>query len=162
MQSRIVMVLVAITGHLLIPNASVLGADTASGPYPLPTCAVSGEALDAHGDPVIEEVDGREFRFCTETCARKFSAGPEPYVAEIDQAIIDRQLAIYPLPTCIVSGKSLEGASEHAVNHLAGHRLVRFCSVVWGSPTTTSSPGGWCASVARAASGPSMAIPPRR
>ena len=53
-------------------------------PYPLDTCIVSGEKLDAMGEPVVKVYAGREVRFCCPGCVKKFEADKAGYLAKID------------------------------------------------------------------------------
>lgn len=56
---------------------------TASKPYPLKVCLVTGNDLDSMGDPRVEVYNGRELRFCCKPCVRKFYANPEKYLAKL-------------------------------------------------------------------------------
>ena len=99
-----------------------------SDPYPLATCPVSGKELGAMGDPIIEQYDGREVRFCCSGCVGKFEAASEEYWKKIDEQIAKEQTPYYPLTTCIVSGEPLvEDGEDIAINHVHRNRLVRFC-----------------------------------
>lgn len=93
--------------------------------YPLGTCIVSGETLDP-SDQVVKDYDGRQVKFCCNRCVKKFEKDKAGTLAKLDQAIIDDQLADYPMDTCPVSGEKLGGMGE-AVNHVVGNRLVRLC-----------------------------------
>ncbi len=55
-------------------------------PWPLDTCAVSGEKLDSMGDAVVYDHEGRDIRFCCKGCLRKFDENPLAYLAKIDLA----------------------------------------------------------------------------
>lgn len=94
--------------------------------YPLDRCIVSGERLGDHGDVVIKEYDGREVRFCCKMCVRDFEADAATYLKKLDQAVIDAQGAVYPIETCVVSGRALGDMGE-AFDYIAGNRLVKFC-----------------------------------
>ncbi len=54
-------------------------------PYPMTTCIVSGEPLDAMGDPVVVGYRGQEIKFCCEKCVDKFNADPEAYLAKLSK-----------------------------------------------------------------------------
>jgi YHS domain-containing protein len=94
--------------------------------YPMTTCPVSDESLDAMGEPVNMVYDNRLVRFCCNMCIRKFKAAPAEYLSELDAAVIAHQKASYPLATCMVSGQKLGGMGE-PLDYVAGDHLVRFC-----------------------------------
>ena len=54
--------------------------------YPLTTCVVSGEKLDAMGGPVVFTYEGQEVRLCCEHCKPKFEKHPEDYLKKIKDA----------------------------------------------------------------------------
>ncbi len=94
--------------------------------YPLDTCIISDEPLDAMGDPYNLVHEGRLVRFCCKSCLKEFKKEPALVLAKIDQAVIAAQKASYPLETCPVSGEKL-GRMGEPVDHVNGTRLVRFC-----------------------------------
>lgn len=96
-------------------------------PYPLATCPVSGEKLGGMGDPVIENINGREVRFCCAGCIAKYKANPGEFEKKIDAAIVEQQKPIYPLDTCVVSGEKMGGSMGEPVEYVYKNRLVRFC-----------------------------------
>lgn len=95
-------------------------------PYTLDTCAVSGEKLGSMGDPVVNQYDGREIRFCCEGCVDEFEADVPASLAKVDEAMVKQQLAHYPLDTCAVRGGKL-GSMGEPVNMIHDNRLARFC-----------------------------------
>ncbi len=93
--------------------------------YPLDTCVVSGAKLGAMGDAVVVTVKGREVRLCCSGCKAKLEASPDEYLKKIDDAVIQKEKAAYPLDTCVVTGKKLDA---NAVDHvMPNNRLVRLC-----------------------------------
>lgn len=56
-------------------------------PYPLDTCVVTGEKLDAMGGAVAIEKDGREVKFCCKGCIKDFNKDPAKFFAKIDAAV---------------------------------------------------------------------------
>ncbi len=100
-----------------------------SEPYPLATCPVSADhKLSDVEEPIIKMYDGREVRFDSPECVEKFEADKKTYFKNIDKAIIQQQLAFYPLTTCVESGESLtEDGEDIAINYVYKNRLVRFC-----------------------------------
>jgi len=107
---------------LKLIDEGVVKAQKAS--YPLKTCVVSGEALGSAGEP-FEQVQGtRLVRLCCKDCVASLKKDPAKFMAQIDAALIAEQKKTYPLTTCLVSGKPIEGAG---VDHLYGTRLTRFC-----------------------------------
>ncbi len=98
-----------------------------SQPYPLDTCVVSGQKLDANGGAVTKDIDGRQIKFCCNRCAGKFDADKATYIKKLDDEIIAQQIKHYPLTTCVVMEEdSLEDESK-TVNYVYANRLVRFC-----------------------------------
>ena len=90
--------------------------------YPMMKCPVSGHELAADA---VDFVQGtRLVRFCCKDCVAGFQKEPAKYLAQIDAALIAEQKKTYPLTTCLVSGKAIEG---QGVDHLYGTRLTRFC-----------------------------------
>ena len=65
------------------PDAAV-SADEPAVSYPLDVCLVSGEKLGGMGEPVRIVHEGREIKFCCESCEPKFKKSPEKYLAKLD------------------------------------------------------------------------------
>lgn len=96
--------------------------------YPLDYCVVSGEKLDAMGDPVVKMYDGREVKFCCNMCVKKFEKDKAKYSKKLNDAIIASQKPNYPMETCVVSGEPLvHSEMGDPVNYVYQNRLVRFC-----------------------------------
>lgn len=93
-------------------------------PYPMQTCVVAGDKLGSMGKPTSLVHEGREVKFCCAACEPKFKADPEKYLAKIDAAVVEQQLASYPLDTCVISGDKL---GDKPVNFVYENRLIRFC-----------------------------------
>jgi len=97
-------------------------------PYPLAVCPVSGMALGSMGEAMVKVYDGREVRFCCDSCPAKFEADKDAYFKKIDTMIIESQLAYYPLDRCVVSGEALTMNGEDiAIDFVYNNRLVRLC-----------------------------------
>lgn len=109
------------------PTASKTIQETTGDPYTLTTCPVSGQALGSMGESVIYTYQGREIRFCCAVCISKFEADPGKFIQKIDQLMIQDQLPVYPLGTCVVSGEKLGGSMGKPVDFIYKNRLVRFC-----------------------------------
>lgn len=93
--------------------------------YPLTTCVVSGEKLE--GDDVkVFEVDGRTFKTCCGRCQKKVEADPATFAAKLDEAIVQQQIAAYPLDVCPVSGEKL-GAMGEPAKLVLNDTLVQLC-----------------------------------
>lgn len=91
--------------------------------YPLDTCLVMEKKLDPAS--TIEVVrGGRLFRLCCADCVKEVASDPAKYRALLDSAAAGKQRAVYPLKTCIISGKTL---SDTPVEVVAGGRLIRLC-----------------------------------
>jgi YHS domain-containing protein len=61
-------------------------ADKQRADYPLSTCVVSGQPLDAMGEPFELVHAGRLVRLCCEGCVKDFDANPPQYMAKIAEA----------------------------------------------------------------------------
>jgi YHS domain-containing protein len=94
--------------------------------YPLTSCPVSHEGLDAMGKPLDLVHDGRLVRLCCKGCVKEFKKDPAPVLKAIDEAVIKAQAATYPLKSCPVSGEELGGMGE-PLEVVHGTRLVRLC-----------------------------------
>lgn len=94
--------------------------------YPLNTCAVSGEAFEEGDTPIVKVIDGREVKFCCDTCAGKYAADPEAMGEKLDAAIIESQRLHYPVTTCVIGGGEL-GDMGDPIEMVHNNRLVRFC-----------------------------------
>jgi len=55
-------------------------------PYPLDTCLVSGEKLDAMGKPYVFVHQGREIKLCCKSCLKDFNKDTVKYVKKLDEA----------------------------------------------------------------------------
>lgn len=107
------------------PVAAKPAADKMVGdPYPLDTCPVSGEKLDAKAVAFVN--DGREIKFCCAKCVTAFKADPAKYLAEVDKKIVAAQKPFYPLKACVVMPDD-ELVDGDAVDMVWNNRLVRFC-----------------------------------
>jgi len=95
--------------------------------YPLTTCPISKEALDAMGKPMDVIHEGRLVRFCCKSCVKEFKADPTATLKALDTAIIKAQVASYPATLhCPVSGEELGGMGD-PIDLVYGTRLVRLC-----------------------------------
>lgn len=92
--------------------------------YPLDHCIVSGEKLDARGEPVTRVYDGREIRFCCEGCTQSFEVDKEKFLKKLDEEIIARQKEDYPLTTCLVMP---EDEIDEKLDFVYNNRLIRVC-----------------------------------
>lgn len=96
--------------------------------YPLDTCLVSKEKLGGEmGEPINYVYNNRLVRFCCKSCIGKLQKDPASYLSKLDQAVIEKQKASYPLTTCVVSGEKLGGEMGASVDYVFANRLVRFC-----------------------------------
>ncbi len=105
-------------------DAAVIKAQAPS--YPLDTCVVSGEKLDAMGAPVDIVSGTRLVRVCCKGCIKKVKADPQAALAKVNTALMDAQRASYPLDTCAISGEALDAMGE-PLEMLYGTQLVRLC-----------------------------------
>lgn len=128
----------AMLGALVIAAAVIAAPDSekkaerVGDPYPLATCAVSGEPLGSMGDAIVEVYDGREVRFCCAMCTGKFEKDLEASFAKLDERIIASQLPDYPMTTCLVADEELHPVCEDdptmkQLDVVFHNRLVRLC-----------------------------------
>lgn len=92
--------------------------------YPMTTCVVSGEALEA--EPLTFQAGGRTFKVCCEKCQAKVEKDPAPFAKKLDEAIVAAQLPHYPLDVCAVAGKKL-GSMGDPVKLVLNDTLVQLC-----------------------------------
>ena len=93
--------------------------------YPLSTCVVSGEELEGDGVKVFE-AGGRSFKTCCGKCQKKVEADPATFAAKLDAAIVQQQVAAYPLEVCPISGKKL-GSMGDPIQLVLDDTLVQLC-----------------------------------
>lgn len=93
--------------------------------YPLDTCVVSGRPF-AVGKMEVVEVEGRKFKLCSAACEEKLRKDPQGYVAKLDTAVVEVQLADYSLDSCPISGKKL-GSMGGPVKLVLDNHLVQLC-----------------------------------
>lgn len=68
-------------------SLGILGlASAEESTYPLTTCVISGEALDAMGKPFATSYDGEEVLLCCKMCQKEFDETPAAYVAKVRAA----------------------------------------------------------------------------
>ncbi len=89
----------------LAADAKAAPKEPKAKPYPLDTCVVSGEKLDAMGEPYVFTHDGREIKLCCKSCLKDFNKTPAKYVAKVDEAA--KKVKPDKLTTCVVSGDKL-------------------------------------------------------
>jgi len=95
-------------------------------PYILDICPTSGKELGSKGDPIVKVYDGREVKFCSKKCDRKFKKDLEASFEKLDELIAESQLPFYPKTTCVITGNKL---AEDPPQIIYENRLVRFCCV---------------------------------
>ena len=67
-------------------------------PYPLKTCAVSGEKLGEMGDPYVFTYQGREIKLCCKGCLKKFNKEPGSFVKKLEAAEKEGEKPATPAP----------------------------------------------------------------
>lgn len=72
---------IALLGFAGISHAE----DAAAKPYPLTTCVVSSEALDAMGKPFVFVYEGQEVKLCCKQCKKDFDKEPATYIKKIQE-----------------------------------------------------------------------------
>ena len=120
-------------GSLAVVLALVLQATTAEAsptkgdPYSLDLCPVGGTNIGPTEEPIVHRYEGRELRFCSEDCFKKFiHQGARKYLARVDAATVEAQKPWYPLETCIHCDHALK--EGEAIDHVYKNRLVWLCS----------------------------------
>ena len=91
--------------------------------YPLETCVVSGEVLTSSAKEVI--INNRLVKFCSPDCPDTFAKDAAMYMAKLDDAVIEKQMATYPFDKCIVSAEKLEEGRTTKI--VIANRLMKFC-----------------------------------
>jgi hypothetical protein len=97
-------------------------SDRVGDPYALDTCPISGKKLGTMGDPIVKTYEGREVRFCCDSCPPKFEKDQAASMAKLDEKITKDQAALYPLKTSLVTGKPLP---DKPYEFVYGNRLIR-------------------------------------
>lgn len=60
---------------------------TASKPYALETCLISGEKLGEMGKPVVLDYQGQQIKLCCKDCKKQFEKDPAKAMAEYEAAV---------------------------------------------------------------------------
>jgi YHS domain-containing protein len=120
--------------YLKAVEDAVVEAQAAS--YPLETCVVSGEALEGKPTYVVEGT--RLVALCCNGCKKEFAKDPAKALAKVDEALIERQTADYPVDTCLVDDKPL---GDKPVRQLYGLALTQFCSQQCAARFKAEPPG---------------------
>ncbi len=92
--------------------------------YPTNKCLFSDEELGPKSKDVV--VNNRLVRVCCGGCAKKLHKDPTPTLKKLDELIIAKQGANYPLNTCIVSKEAL-GSMGKPKDIIVSNTLVRVC-----------------------------------
>lgn len=119
--------------------------------YPLDTCVVLGGKLGSMGEPIDHVYQNRLVRFCCKGCVGKFEAAPDKYLSKLDEAIMEKQKADYPLDTCIASDEKL-GSMGEPIDYVLANRLLRLCCEEC-KKRIEKNPSKHLADLAKAASG---------
>ena len=71
-----------------VPMADGAKTDAKVKPYPLDTCIVSGEKLDADAKMKAYTFvyEGQEIKLCCKGCKKKFDKSPETYMKKLSEA----------------------------------------------------------------------------
>jgi YHS domain-containing protein len=92
--------------------------------YPLDTCIVSGEKLDATA--LTFSIGANTFKTCCEKCKAKVEKDPATYAKKLEEGIVAAQLGHYPLTKCAVAGTKLGDMGKPVQLVLQGV-LVQLC-----------------------------------
>ncbi len=94
--------------------------------YPLDKCVISGGELGGMGDPIELVYNNRLVRLCCGGCIKSFKADPVKHFAKVDEQVIAKYAADYPLDKCAISGESLDSMGGPQ-NVVVANRLVQVC-----------------------------------
>jgi YHS domain-containing protein len=97
----------------LVPGLMAADKKQAPKPYPMETCAVSGEKLGGMGEAFVFEHEGREVKLCCKSCKKDFDKDAAKFTAKIDEAA--KKVKTYPAKTCLLSGEPLDDSSPGSV-----------------------------------------------
>lgn len=117
-----------VSAFLFSPLAALAAdkkAEKKAKPYPLNTCAVSGEKLDSMGEPFVFVHDGREVMLCCKDCKGDFDKNTAKFLAKIDEAA--KKVKPYPLQTCAVSGEKLGGDMGEPFVFIHNGQEIKLC-----------------------------------
>jgi len=64
-------------------ETSASPAENSVRPYPLSTCLVTGEDLNAKGGPITQVYQGQEVKVCCKPCQMAFKKNPDLYLAKL-------------------------------------------------------------------------------
>ncbi len=93
-------------GALAKVHAEIL--KTPATAYPLKNCfMMRDEVLDESAKSVVYQ--NRVYKVCCKKCAVRFGNDSAKRAKEWESLVIDAQKASYPLKTCVISGKPIEG-----------------------------------------------------
>ena len=92
--------------------------------YALDTCVVGGDKLGKMGDIVSKVYDNRLVKFCCADCIESFEKDQAKYIAKLDEAVVAKQAANYPLESCLVKGEAID---DDPIDLVIGGRLLKLC-----------------------------------
>lgn len=78
-------------GYLAKLDEAVIATQKDS--YPLDTCIISGEPLDAMGEPILKVYANHLVQFCCESCVKKFAAQPGKFWSALDKGEVTAPLS---------------------------------------------------------------------
>lgn len=113
-----------VLSHLAKVDSAIVASQLAI--YPLETCVVDGQPLQAMGEPHGLVHGNRLIRLCCASCQGAFEASADSLLGKLDGAAITQQRQDYPLDYCVISGEQLGSMGEPYETAVAG-RLVRLC-----------------------------------
>lgn len=122
-RSFLVSAVAGILGGRVAAQATDSEDDAAGDLFPLLNCPVCDTRLGG-GDTVIRE-ENREFRVCDQQCLEEFQGDYYSFLEAIDDQIKVEQHDDYPLKTCLIDGRPLEGTEP--MDLVFRNRLFRVC-----------------------------------
>ena len=91
-------------------------------PYPMETCAVSGEKLGGMGEAFVFVFEGQEIKLCCKDCKKDFDKDPKKFMAKVTEA--NKKVKPYTAKTCLLSG---EAVGEDAPATVYKGQEFKFC-----------------------------------
>ncbi len=87
----------------LLLGGALMAADTPAGeapkakPYPLTTCIISSDKLDAMDGSITKVYEGQDIKFCCKSCIKTFEKDPAKYLKMVaDQAAAAKAVPAAP------------------------------------------------------------------
>jgi hypothetical protein len=84
--TKILLCTALVAGFVVTLNSQAAEAKKAPKAYPLTTCLVTGEKLDAMGEPYVFTYNGQEIKLCCKGCLKTFNKEPGKYLKKLAES----------------------------------------------------------------------------